>query len=159
NFLRRLDVELRDTPLPVWKAYLRWRLLDSASPFLPKAFADASEATPRARRCVESTESLFGEALRRKYVERNFPPASKGKVQEMVRAMLTVLKDDVARSEWMQPRTRKTALEKLEDYDVQVGYPDRWNDYAGVEVRRDALWANVAAGRRFDVGGGRKRSG
>jgi endothelin-converting enzyme/putative endopeptidase len=159
NFLRRLDAELRDTPLPVWKAYLRWRLLDSASPFLPKAFADAPEATPRARRCLESTENLFGEALGRKYVERHFPPAAKAKVQEMVRAMLTVLKDDITRSDWMRPRTRKTALEKLEDYDVQVGYPDRWNDYRGVEVRRDALWANVAAGRRFDVDSDRKRIG
>ena len=159
NFLRRLDGELREAPLPVWKAYLRWKLLDSASPFLPKAFADASEATPRARRCLESTENLFGDALGRKYAERHFPPAAKARVQEMIRAMQTVLKDDVTRSDWMAPRTRKTALEKLEDYDVQVGYPDRWQEYGGVEVRRDALWANVAAGRRFSVDADRKRIG
>ena len=159
NFLRRLDVELREAPLPVWKTYLRWKLLDSASPFLPKPFADGSETTPRAGRCLESTESLFGDALGRKYAERHFPPAAKAKVQEMIRAMLTVLKDDVAHSDWMRPKTRKTALEKLEDYDAQVGYPDRWKDYGGVEVRRDALWANVAAGRRFNVDADRKRIG
>jgi len=159
GFLRRLDGELRDTPLPVWKAYLRWRLLDSASHFLPRSFADGSEATPRARRCVESTETLFGDALGRKYVERHFPPAAKAKLQEMIRAMQAVLKEDVAASDWMRPETRKTALEKLEGYDVQVGYPERWNDYAGVEVRRDALWANVTAGRRFTVDADRKRIG
>ncbi|HEY1905909.1 MAG TPA: M13 family metallopeptidase [Myxococcaceae bacterium] len=159
NLLRRLDVEIRETPLPVWKAYLRWKFLDSASPFLPKSFADGSETTPRSRRCLESTESLFGDALGRKYVERHFPPAAKARLQEMIRAMQTVLKDDIAGSEWMRPETRKTALEKLEGYDVQVGYPEQWKDYSGVEVRRDALWANVAAGRRFNVDADRKRIG
>src|SRR5262249_9724868 len=52
SFLRRLDAELRETPLPVWKAYLRWRLLDSASPFLARSFSEPA-TTPRARRCVE----------------------------------------------------------------------------------------------------------
>jgi len=159
NLLRQLDVELRETPLPVWKAYLRWRLLDSASPFLSKSFVGAAETTPRARRCVESTESLFGDALGRKYVERHFPPAAKAKVQEIVGTLLTVLKDDVAGLAWMRPETRKTALEKLEGFDAQVGYPKRWNDYAGVEVRRDAFWANVAAGRRFNVDENRRQIG
>jgi putative endopeptidase len=159
HFLRRLDTELRETPIPVWKAYLRWRLLDSASPSLPKSFADASATTARARRCLESTELLFGDALGRKYVERHFPPAAKARVQEMIRAMLTVLKDDVARLEWMGPETRKSALEKLEGYDAQVGYPERWKDYGGVEVRRDSFWANVAAGRKLNVEADRKRVG
>jgi len=171
KLLRQLDAELRETPLPVWKAYLRWRLLDSASPFLPRAFVDATfafvhelppgvvETTPRAQRCVESTEGLFGDALGRKYVERHFPPAAKAKVQEIVRTLLTVLKDDVAGLEWMRPETRERALEKLEAFDAQVGYPERWKDYAGVEVRRDAFWANVAVGRRFNIEDNRRRIG
>jgi putative endopeptidase len=159
NFLRQLEMELRETPLPVWKAYLRWRLLDSASPFLSKSFVGEAETTPRAQRCVESTESLFGDALGRKYIERQFPPAAKAKVQEIVRTLLTALKEDVAGVEWMRPQTRKTALEKLEGFDAQVGYPERWKDYGGVEVHRDAFWANVAAGRRFNVDEDRKRIG
>jgi len=160
NFLRQLDVELRETPLPVWKLYLRWRLLDSASPFLSKAFVEATGVTrPRAQRCLESTEGLFGDALGRKYVERDFPPAAKAKAQEIVRTLLAVLKDDVAALEWMRPETRKTALEKLDAFDAQVGYPDRWKDYAGIEVRRDSLWANVVAGRRFNVDENRRGIG
>ncbi len=171
NLLRQLDAELRETPLPVWRAYLRWRLLDSAAPFLSRAFVDATfafahdlppgtvETTSRAQRCVESTEGLFGDALGRKYVERHFPPAAKTKVQEIVQALLKVLKDDVAGLEWMRPGTRKRALEKLQGFDVQVGYPERWKDYSGVEVRRDAFWANVAMGRRFNVDENRRGIG
>jgi len=159
KLLQRLDVELRETPLSVWKAYLRWRLLDSASPFLSRSFAGPTETTSRGRRCVESTESLFGDALGRKYVERHFPPAAKAKAQEIVRALLTVLKQDVAGLQWMRLETRKTALEKLEGFDAQVGYPERWMDYAGVKVHRDTFWANVVAGRRFNVAANRKRIG
>jgi putative endopeptidase len=159
NLLRRLDVELRETELPVWKTYLRWRLLDSASPSLSKAFAGTAAAATRAQRCVESTETLFGDAVGRKYVERHFPPAAKAKVQEIVRALLAVMKDDVARLEWMRLETRKTALGKLEGFDAQVGYPERRTDYAGVKVHRDTFWANVAAGRRFNVAANRKRIG
>jgi len=160
DFLRQLDVELLETPLPVWKVYLRWRLLDSASPFLSKPFVDATgETRPRAQRCLESTEGLFGDALGRKYVERYFPPAAKAKAQEIVRTLLAVLKDDVAALEWMRPETRKTALEKLDAFDAQVGYPVRWKDYAGVEVRRDSYWANVVAGRRFNVDENRRGIG
>lgn len=160
NFLLQLDKELRETELPVWKVYLRWRLLDSASPFLSKPFVEATgETRARAQRCLESTEGLFGDALGRKYVERYFPPAAKAKAQEIVRTLLAVLKEDVAALEWMRPETRKTALEKLDAFDAQVGYPDRWKDYAGVEVRRDAFWANVVAGRRFNVDENRRGIG
>ncbi|HET9156491.1 MAG TPA: M13 family metallopeptidase [Myxococcaceae bacterium] len=159
ELLRRLDVELRETALPVWKAYLRWRLLDSASPFLSRSFAGTAETTPRSLRCVEWTESLFPEAVGRKYVERHFPPEAKAKVQDIVRTLLAVLEDDVAGLEWMRLETRKTALEKLQKFDAQVGYPDRWTDYAGVKVHRDTFWANVAAGRRFNVAADRKRIG
>ncbi len=158
ELLRQLDVALRDTPLPVWKAYLRWRLLDSASPFLSSSLG-GPPGTSRAQRCVESTETLFGDAVGRKYVERHFPPAARAKAQAMVRSLLTLLEDDVAHLGWMRPETRKTALAKLQGFDAQVGYPERWTDYATVKVHRDTFWANVAAGRRFNVAANRKRIG
>jgi putative endopeptidase len=170
-FLERVGRELDATPLTVWKAYLTWHLLESASPWLAKPFADesfafrdqylggATEPKPRAARCLESTEALLGEPLGRAYTEQHFPPAAKAKVQEMIRELLALLKDDVARLEWMAPATRTIALAKLEAYDVKVGYPDRWTDHSSLAVRRDALWANVAAARRFGVEAGRKRVG
>src|SRR5512135_2654605 len=51
----------------------------------------------------------------------------------------------------MEPATKKTALEKLARTNLQLGYPDRWTDDSRLVVRRDSLWANVAAGRRFHV--------
>lgn len=85
-FVERLDRELEATPVTVWKEYLTWHLLESAAPWLSKPFADESFAfrdqylggapavTPRAMRCLESTEALLGEPLGRIYAERYFPP-------------------------------------------------------------------------------------
>jgi endothelin-converting enzyme/putative endopeptidase len=170
-FLERVDRELESTPVEVWKAYLTWHLLESASPWLARPFAEesfafkdkylggASEMKPRATRCLESTEALLGEPLGRKYAERYFPPAAKSKVQEMVRGLLAVLQEEVGGLEWMAPATRQQALAKLAAYDVKVGYPDAWADDSALVIRRDAFWANVAAGRRLGVDADRRRVG
>lgn len=170
-FLDRLDRELEDTPVDVWKAYLTWHLLESASPWLAKSFAEqsfafkdkylggASERKPRATRCLESTEALLGEPLGRKYAERYFPPAAKTKVQGMVQGLLAVLREEVGGVTWMAPTTREQALAKLGAYEVKVGYPDAWADDSELVIRRDAFWANVAAARRFGIDVERRRVG
>jgi putative endopeptidase len=170
-FLERVDRELESTPVEVWKAYLTWHLLESASPWLAKPFAEesfafkdkylggSSEMKPRATRCLESTETLLGETLGRKYAERYFPPAAKAKVQEMVRSLLAVLQEEIGGLPWMSPAMRQQALAKLAAYDVKVGYPDVWADTSSLLIRRDALWANVAAARRFGVDADRRRVG
>jgi endothelin-converting enzyme/putative endopeptidase len=171
KFIQQLNRELMETPVATWKAYLTWQLLDSASPWLSRPFVEesfnfkdkylggAAEIKPRALRCLESAEALLGDALGKKYVERHFPPAAKAKGQEIVRSLLAVLNEQVVGVQWMGPETKKQALEKLAAYDAQVGYPDKWKDYSTVTIRRDAFWANVAAGRRFNVDDNRKQVG
>lgn len=163
KFVQQLDKELNETPIETWKAYLEFQLLDSASPWLSKPFAEesfrfkdkylgsASEMKPRAQRCSEATEALFGEAVGKKYAERYFPPAAKAKAQKIARNLLAVLKDEVAGVPWMTPETKKKALAKVADTRVELGYPDTWKDYSTVTIRRGTFWANVAAGRRFNV--------
>jgi len=170
-FLVRLDRELEATPVATWKTYLTWHLLESAAPWLSKPFADESFAfknqvlggavgkEPRESTCLESTEALLGEPLGRAYAERQFPPAAKAKVQEMVRTLLAVFTDDLGELKWMSDATRQQALAKIATYEVMVGYPDAWTDYSPLAIRRDAFWANVASARRFGVEINRKRIG
>jgi endothelin-converting enzyme/putative endopeptidase len=170
-FIERVNRELETTSVEVWKAYLTWHLLDSAAPWLSKPFADESFAfndkylggatavKPRAMRCLESTEALLGEPLGRVYAERYFPPAAKARVQEMIRTLLAVLKDDLRELAWMSDATRREALAKVEAYEVLVGYPDAWADHSAMAIRRDAFWADVAAARRFGVEADRRHIG
>ncbi len=163
GFLRAVDRLLQERPLSAWKAYLRWQLLHSAAPFLSAPVVEedfsffarylggAAELKPRWKRCAESTDALLGEALGRKYVERYFPAPAKARMQEMVKNLLLAMGDTIRGLDWMGPVTRKKALEKLATFNPKIGYPDHWKDYSSVEIRRDALWANVVAGRAFDV--------
>jgi putative endopeptidase len=171
KFMAQLDQELKDTPVATWKVYLKWQLLDSASPWLSKPFAaesfsfhdeylaEAGQMKPRAQRCVESTDTLFGEALGKKYVQAYFPPASKAKATEIVRNLQAALKERINAAAWMERNTKQKALEKLAATDIQIGYPNTWRDYSSVRIRRDAFWANVAAGRRFNVDFNRQQVG
>jgi putative endopeptidase len=162
-FMKAMDRVLLETPLASWKAYLRWHLLRSASPFLASAFVKesfafedqylggAKEMKPRWKRCAESTDELLGEALGRKYVEKHFPPAAKARMQELVKNLLLAMGDTIRGLDWMSPATKAKALEKLATFNPKIGYPDKWKDYSKVRIARDTLWANVEAGRAWNV--------
>jgi predicted metalloendopeptidase len=49
----------------------------------------------------------------------------------------------------MGPATRAQARAKLAKFTVKIGYPDRWEDYAEVDVRHDDLLGNVLRARAF----------
>ena len=171
KFVQQLDKEFKETSVATWKAYLKWQLLRSVSPFLSRDYVDesfrfndeylggATTMSPRAQRCSESTEALFGAALGKKYVERYFPPAAKAKVREIALNLLTTLTDDVATLDWMSPATKTKAIAKLSAVDLQLGYPDQWTNYSNITVRRDSFWRNVAAARKFAVESDRLRIG
>jgi endothelin-converting enzyme/putative endopeptidase len=169
--LQALDRALAEVSVDTWKSYLLFQLLDSASPSLSKQFsqeaysfhdrdlANVSEVPSRARSCVQSTETLFGEPLARLYVAKYFPPSSKARVQDIVANLRAALRDRVVAAQWLSPPTREIALRKVDTTDVQIGYPDHWQDYSGVRVRRDDFWENIAAGRRFNVNQDRRLAG
>jgi putative endopeptidase len=171
KFLQELDKALVETPVATWNAYLKLQLLESASPSMSKRFAQESfdfkdrylgkaiERKGRAQVCVESTDSLFGDALASQYVKTYFPPAAKAQVQGIVRNLRIALREQIVAVQWMAPQTKKVALEKLAATDVQVGYPDHWKDYSSVRVRRDTFWFNAAEGRRFNVNEDRHQVG
>jgi endothelin-converting enzyme/putative endopeptidase len=171
EFLRAMDGLLLGTPLASWKAYLRWHLLRSAAPYLSAPFVKesfgfyeqylggAKEMKPRWKRCVESTDAELGEALGRKYVEKHFPPEAKARVQGLVKDLLLAMGDTIRGLEWMGPQTKARALEKLATFNPKIGYPDKWKSYAGVEVARGTLWANVVAASRWNVADDRAQIG
>jgi len=163
KFMQELDRQMQQTPLADWKIFLKWHLLDStanslSAPFVEEHFAfygkylaGTGEMKPRWKRCVESTDQLFGEALGKKYVEKYFPPEAKARMQEMVRNLLAAMKDDITTRPWMSDETKQKALAKIATFYPKIGYPDKWKDYSKVEVTRNAFFEDSLAGRRYVV--------
>ena len=104
---------------------------------------------PRWKRCVESTDQFLGEALGQKYVEKYFPPEAKARMQEMVRNLLAAMRDDILSRPWMSDDTKEKAMAKIATFNPKIGYPDKWKDYSHVEIRRDAFFEDMIAGRKF----------
>ena len=163
KFMKEVDRQLAKAPLPTWKTYLRWQLLSASSGTLSSAFEEesfafygrylsgATEMKPRWKRCVENVDGLLGDALGRKYVEKNFPPEAKTRMQEMVKNILLAMKDTITGLTWMGDETKQKALEKLSTFNPKIGYPDKWKAYTGVVVKRDSFWGDVEAASRWGV--------
>ncbi len=163
KFLQAFSRDLTAEPVAQWKVYLKWHLLNSAAASLSDDFVredfafneaylnGATEMKPRWKRCVELTDSLLGEALGKKYVERFFPVEAKMRMQEMVKNLLTAMGETIQGLDWMSEETKRRAAEKLTTFNPKIGYPDRWKDYSEVPISRTSFWDDVLAGRAFNV--------
>ncbi len=162
SFFAGLAKLIADTPLPLWKAYFKWQLLDAYAPYLDERFVDAdfafsgktlrgvAENRPRWKRGVELVEQSLGEGLGRLYVARHFPPAHKVRMQALVANLLAAYRQSIETLAWMGPETKAAALAKLAKFNAKIGYPDKWRDYSGLEFKREDLVGNVLRARRFE---------
>jgi putative endopeptidase len=161
-FFKTLDAAIASEPLADWKVYLRWHLLHTAAPALPKAFEDenfnfygrtrtgAKQMLPRWQRCVQSTDRELGEALGQYYVKRAFPPEAKAAALTMVKNIMAALRQDLSTLSWMSPATRKQAIAKLDMITLKIGYPDKWRDYSKYDVTRGPYVENLLHGNDFE---------
>lgn len=162
-FLRELSRQFASTPLSDWRVYLRWHVLNTFADYLSQYFVDENflfkgrqlagvkELEPRAIRCAEQTDSLFGDALGQEYVRYYFPPAAKQRAMKMTENLLAAMHDTIEGADWMTAPTKEKALEKLSAVSVKVGYPDHWRSYSGVDVQRRDYLYDVMGAMRFAV--------
>ncbi|MDD5302887.1 MAG: M13 family metallopeptidase [Elusimicrobia bacterium] len=162
DFIKGFESVLKETPLADLKAYLRWRVLSGAESWLGRAFVDekfdfygrkltgAKELKPRWKRCVELADGALGEDLGRGYVEKAYPPETKKKMDALIVAIESALKDDIAGLDWMTPATKAKALAKLAAIGNKVGYPEKWRDYSAVKIDRADLIASIRSASEFE---------
>jgi putative endopeptidase len=161
NFLRRAGELVGSTPLEDWRAYLRYHLLSTASPWLSSDFAKedfayrslysgATEMLPRWKRCLRVTDSELGEALGQAYVEKTFSPQAKAEAKQVIENIRASFRDRLMGLSWMSDSTRRYALGKLARMNEKVGYPDRWRDYSDLQVYNGAFAPNVFRANTFE---------
>src|SRR5262245_64166564 len=93
---------------------------------------------------------ILGEALGQLYVAKYFPPEAKAQVLEMVKNLRAALKDDSPTLSWMSLVTKKAALEKLEAFNVRMGYPEKWRDYSALTIDRGSYVQNMLRASAFE---------
>jgi putative endopeptidase len=162
SYFAGLGKVVASTPLPIWKAYFKWRVLSASAPYLSKSFVDERfafsgtvlrdipENQPRWKRGIILVDGSIGEALGKRYVEQHFPPESKLRMLVLVRNMVEAYRRDIDTLDWMSPETKVGAREKLAKVSPKIGYPDRWRDYTALRIARDDLRGNVVRANEFE---------
>jgi putative endopeptidase len=161
EFLKAVDQVIAATPLDDLKTYMRWHVIHSNAPMLPKRFDDenfafygktltgAQEQRPRWKRCVDAADSDVGEALGKVYVERTFGAEGKARTLKMVEAIEASLASDIKEITWMSDETRRAAEVKLRAVANKIGYPDKWRDYSSLRIVRGDAYGNSQRANTF----------
>ena len=162
EFFERANELVGSVSLPDWRTYLRWHLVHSMAPYLSSAFENENfrfysetlrgvkEMQPRWKRAIATVDAQMGEALGRLYVERHFSPAAKKRMDELVKNLSIAYRQRIETRDWMGAETKKQALAKLAAVVPKIGYPDKWRDYSGLEIKPDSYAANVMRAEAFE---------
>lgn len=141
--------------LDVVKTYLRLSLVRGTAPYLSSAFANEQfhfynqqlsgqkQMKPRWKRVVEMTDDCLGKAVGKLFVRDHFSPVAKDRCLELVDNLLKAMGERIQKVSWMSADTKVQAMKKLDTFMVKIGYPDVWQDYSSLEIKKDSLVENI----------------
>jgi putative endopeptidase len=155
DFFKGLGKVLSSQPMWALRAYLRFHLVSGMASFLPKRFGDHSfefngkvmvgtqVQQERWKRITNLVSGALGEAVGQFYVADNFPPEAKARMLELNEFEKTAMKLMFREMKWMSPQTQDYAIEKLEAFVCNIGYPDKWRDYSALHIDRSSYVGNI----------------
>jgi putative endopeptidase len=155
--LQRLLTEQRPDDV---KLLLRWFTLASRASELGRPYRTLEEEFSRVRRGLKTapeaervvTQQIGAQLyhpLSQLYVQARFPESTRREITEMVGHIKDEFATRLRSNAWLDEPTRQAALEKLGRIDIQVGYPARWVDFSGLDIRPDDHFGNVQRAGRF----------
>ena len=160
-FVKELGKMMETESVGDWKTFLRWKLISATAPYLSSEFENESfdfygrklngqeQMEPRWKRVLKTENTFLGEPMGQLYIQQYFDPSSKAKMKDMVKNLKTAFRARLQNLTWMENATKVKALEKLESMDVQVGYPEEWQNYSGLEIKNDSYVMNVLRAGKF----------
>ena len=117
--------------------------------FYGKAIDGIDAPEPRWRRGVAFVLEGMPDEVGKVYVARHFSPATRAAAQAMVANLVAAFGRRIDALDWMTPETRRRAHRKLAAFHAQIGYPDRWHDYAGLTMRTGDAFGNAVRANAF----------
>ncbi|MET0282363.1 MAG: M13-type metalloendopeptidase [Steroidobacteraceae bacterium] len=161
-FHQEVSRMLTAVPVKQWQQYLRFQLVDTASPYLSDAFSNESfefysktlngqqEQRPRWKRVLGVIEDSAGEAMGQLYVKAAFPPESRERMEKLVGNLTDALKARIQNLTWMSDATKVKALEKWQTFTPKIGYPTKWREWDGLATGRGSYYGNAMAAHAFN---------
>ncbi|HWB34329.1 MAG TPA: M13 family metallopeptidase, partial [Candidatus Paceibacterota bacterium] len=154
KFLEAATELIQSGPIEDWKVYLEWHLAGDAAGLLSEKFYKAAfqfsqtltgvkTMKPLWRRALAAVNGGLGEPLGRMYVERYFDQEKKHKMDLLVSNLFAVYEKRIKELDWMSPATKRKAVAKLRMINRKIGYPRKWQSYAGLVIKPAEYFENM----------------
>lgn len=159
--IKEVEKILEETSLDDLKTYAEAKIIGGASGYLSDDFRTASfkfsqtlsgvkQDRPRWKRAVSLVSGVVGEAIGKLYVEKYFPESSKQRMLDLVHNLQAALAERIDEASWMEQVTKEQAKDKLSNFIIKIGYPDKWRDYSGLQIDPSlSLYENLSRVSEF----------
>lgn len=146
TFIKEVNNILENSSLDNLKVYLKWRtIVDSVGylseklvkerfKFFGKVLSGAEKIIPRWKRTLLEIDHTLGDVLGKLYVEKFFPSEAKKRMNSMIDDIFEAYEERIKNLDWMSPKTKKRALQKLSLIDRKIGYTSKWENYSSLKV-------------------------
>jgi putative endopeptidase len=83
---------------------------------------------------VKFVSCQLNEIVSKLYVNKHFDKESKDDVENMSKEIIKNFENRLQNNTWMSKSTKEKALKKLENVNVKIGYPEKWDDYSDIKL-------------------------
>ncbi|MEC9092094.1 MAG: M13 family metallopeptidase [Planctomycetota bacterium] len=166
-YFEKFNKIFRETNVEDWKTFLKYKIIDSAAPYLAKEFEDAHfelysktlagvpQQKPRWKKAVDTIsgqrgKGTLGEMVGSIYVKQHFSEDAKERMDELVNNLLAAFKTGIDELQWMSNTTKAAAKEKLAKIRTKIGYPTKWLDYSELVVKPNDLYGNMTRSNQLE---------
>lgn len=161
-YTKDLNAIIKNTPLSIWKTYLKWSLVKGGASALNSALDEENfsfngtilngipKQRPQWRRAVGVVNGSLGEMVGKLYVEKHFSPEAKARMLVLVGNLLKAYETSIKELDWMSPETKTEALKKISKFTPKIGYPDKWRDYSTLKIVKNDLYGNLTRSTAFE---------
>lgn len=145
-----------DTPLEVLEARQAFAAAHTSAKRLTSALNDAYDAFgklvqqglqkpfDRAYEAEKWSESCLPDALSALYVSRYSSPQVKVKAESIATNIKRAMDRRLAKTPWISAAGREKARAKLKAMKLKIGYPDKFDDYAKLDIDESDFYGNVS---------------
>lgn len=123
--------------------YLGIEPASAQAAFEKVAWGRAPMDDSREQRATALVASALPDALGREFAARHFDEQDRKGILQMAESIRAAVRDRVSRAAWLSSATRAEALRKVNAIRVQVGAPEDFAGYEGLDIRDDDLVGNM----------------
>lgn len=155
KWLSQVNKWFKHLTLDMWKIWLATYIILHTLPLLPPPFDNIdfelfgkrlrgqSEKMPQKRLALRMAQDWLRGTLGEAFVKEYVPHDIKEKATYIAEEIRNVAKDRVLNTEWLEPKTRKIAMRKVENIYLGIAYPSRIPVDKKTKLNPEQLVANV----------------